>query len=239
MTRDTNGNLLGSGGADDLLKMLGEIPQHARAVLVIRHAERENEPTEDHNVPLEQTRKLTERGRATAREFGRRLPPFANLSLTHTPVPRARDTADAISGGFHSAHPEAKVESLGVDPTLGLSRFYARDLDRRNEWRTKLGGMPFLRAWLDGGIPEVVLPPTREVVADFTARTRTRFEKLPSSSLHIAVTHDFDLIILRDVLFNRRFETSPWIDYLDGILFRLVGSGEFIAQWRGESADCA
>ena len=119
MEKGLEGNSSPAPSGKDTLRLLRGMALDSRLVLVIRHAERDESPREDRYVPLEKTRKLTSNGRESSRLFGRELPPFGHLFMTHTVVPRSRDTAEEISAGFRETHPDGTVESAGVGSRPG------------------------------------------------------------------------------------------------------------------------
>jgi broad specificity phosphatase PhoE len=220
---------------DDTLRNLHSIPLQSRAALFVRHSAREEMPAEDPQNSAEETWQLTPQGRLHAHNFGRKLPPFAHLFLTHTRIARTRDTAEEIAAGFRESHADLHVELEGVDPALGLTSFYARNTALRDHWKQKLG-MQFYDGWLGGRIPSNVLAPVEEAVTDLVGRFHSKIERSPPSSLHIAVSHDVYIFAMREVLFGGRSKEWPWIGYLDGILLDWNPAGHLVARWRNETA---
>lgn len=221
----------GSGADTQLLELLKSCSSASRAYAIIRHAHREEIPRAERDLPLELTRKLTQQGRADARRFGKELPRFETLSLTSTPVPRARDTASEMLAGFLEVSPRARVIDEGTDPKLGIARFYARDDGARRRLREELGMKPFMQAWIEGKIAQDVLPSVNHVVQDFLRRVLEALEGDRPSTLRIGVSHDFDIVVLRDALFDLGFEEAPWIGYLDGILMQPTTQGSLAVSW--------
>jgi len=218
---------------DATLRILRDLPLHARVALLVRHSAREHGSVVDGRPTPEDRWLLTPQGRVDARDFGTRLPAFTNLFLTHTRIERTRHTAEEIAAGFRQAHPKAHVAIEGVDPALGLATFYARDLALRDQWREKLGE-DFYDAWLKGEIPPTVLVPIEEAVSDLVERLRLKSEQNPASSLQIAVTHDVYVFAMREVLFGTRAETRPRIGFLEGILLAWDPAGHLEARWVDE-----
>jgi broad specificity phosphatase PhoE len=216
------------------LQNLQGIPLRSRAALFIRHSAREESPVEDGRTSTEDSWQLTPQGRVHAHEFGKKIPSFANLFLTHTRVARTRATAEEIAAGFQESHPNSRVEVEGIDPALGLTTFYARDLARRDHWKEKLG-VQFYHGWLGGQIPPDVLAPVEEAVADLLERFHAKVERSPESTLLLAVSHDVYVFAMREVLFGSRSPERPWIGYLDGILLTWEPAGHLVARWRHET----
>ncbi|MFZ3356514.1 MAG: phosphoglycerate mutase family protein [Thermoplasmata archaeon] len=219
---------------EETVRNLRGIPLQSRAALFIRHSAREEGLTEDRNTSPEESWQLTPQGRVHARQFGRKIPPFAHLFLTHTRIARTRDTAEEIAAGVRETHPGSHVEMEGLDPALGLTTFYARDMALRDHWKEKLG-VQFYHGWLGGQIPSNVLAPAEEAVADLVERYRTKIERSPESTLFLAVSHDVYIFAMREVLFGNRGSERPWIGYLDGVLLSWDPIGRLVARWRNET----
>jgi Histidine phosphatase superfamily (branch 1) len=215
---------------EETLRSLRGVPSRSRVALIIRHAAREEGAADS----SEETWQLTPQGRVDAHEFGTKIPPFAHLFVTHTRVARTRDTAEKIATGFRERHPDLHVEMEGVDPALGLTSFYARDLVLRDHWREKLG-MQFYHGWLGGQIPPNVLAPVGEAVTDLVERFHSKIGRIPESSLLLAVSHDVFVFAIRGVLFGGRAKDWPWIGYLDGVLLDWDLAGHLVARWRDET----
>jgi broad specificity phosphatase PhoE len=201
--------------------------------LIVRHSAREGRPTGSSNPSLDESLPLTPQGRAHARQFGRNIPPFEHLFLTHTRIERTRDTAEEIAIGFQEKYPESHVEIEGRDPALGMTSFYARDLALLDHWKEKLG-MQFYHGWLRGQIPPNALAPVEDAVSDLLDRFHTKLTRKPESSLLLAVTHDVFVFAIRGVLFGDRAGDWPWIGYLDGIVLTWDNAGHVVAHWRDE-----
>ena len=221
-------------GGEETLRNLQGIPLQSRATLFIRHSAREEGPTEGRSTTSEDSWQLTPQGRIHAHQFGRKIPPFTHLFLNHTRIARTRDTADEIAAGFRETHPGSLVEIEGVDPALGLTTSYARDMALRDHWKEKLG-VQFYHGWLGGQIPSNVLAPAEEAVADLVDRFRTKIGRSPESTLFLAVSHDVYIFAMREVLFGNRVIERPWIGYLDGILLTWDPTGRLVARWRNET----
>jgi hypothetical protein len=220
---------------EETLRGLRETSLRSRVVLILRHSVREDWPAEDPHAPPNETWQLTPEGRVHAYNFGRNMPPFAHLLLTHTRIARTRDTAEEIVAGFRESHPDAHVKIEGVDPALSLTTFYARDLALRDHWKEKLG-MQFYHGWLGGHIPAQVLAPAGEAVANLVERLHSKVDRSPESSVFLAVSHDVDVFTIREVLFGGGADEKPWIGYLDGILLTWDSTGHLVARWRDQTA---
>lgn len=217
---------------DYVLDILSKMETKGKVAAFIRHSEREDGPSEAANQPLESTRKLTERGISLAIRFGELLPSFHRMQLTHTVMPRSRETASFIMRGYQTTHPDGEILLQGDDPTLGIARYYAIDTIRRLKLREQLGATGFIRAWLCNEISTSIMPPVRQVVKSFISGVQANLEGAPRSTLHLMVGHDVELIVLRDSIFNSPFKSLPWIGFLDGLIFSWNSATSLDVYWR-------
>lgn len=213
------------------LRQLAKVGLGSRTIAFIRHAEREAGTAQARDTPLDKTWQLTVRGRARARQFGHDLPPFRRFHLVHTSIPRTMDTVQEIARGIRTRSSNAPILFGGGVPALSLTRFYARNLDLRNELIDRLGRAAFLQAWLDGKLPADVLPPVREAVLDFVSSCRAWIDSGPESTLQIAVGHDYDLIVLREILFEGKLDRKTPVGFLEGVVMTETESPGLIAYW--------
>ncbi|MFZ0892478.1 MAG: hypothetical protein WB778_08365 [Thermoplasmata archaeon] len=130
----------------------------SRAALLVRYSMGEERPNGSPIASLEDSGQLTPEGRQRARHFGRKIPSFAHLILSHIRIACTRDTAEEIAAGFRESHPDSDVDMEGVDPAPGLTTLYAKDQALRDLWKEKLG-RHFHHGWLEGQIPSEVLAP--------------------------------------------------------------------------------
>lgn len=188
---------------------------------IVRHADRPSIASVTESLGVG----LNEKGRENARMFGERITGERQVRFFHSPAVRCRETAEAMSVGL--AGNGNKV--LSCTETWDLCAPYLLD-DRTLEVADRLGH-GFIRAWFNGEIPkEWILPapdasdkvvhPILERLADPCGTTR----------LDIHVSHDWEIVLLRDTLFGTHYELDGWIEYLDGIVFMKDG-GRFIARW--------
>jgi len=189
-----------------------------RVVLVIRHAERE--PIPDPLRP--ELAELTPAGMQSARELGTRLGDFQELRFFHSPVKRCRQTAECIAEGARSLG-LAVVEPL---PIVSLGLGYIRAMQEVAEL-TRIHGEGFTRLWLSGSIDSRHM----QEPAELSTRMRGHMEEqLAHSSpagrrLDVHVTHDWNLLVLREVNLGLRHEEIGWVDFLDGIAYAPAPKG--------------
>ena len=102
-------------------ELKAEMAKGARAILMVRHAER---PQIDGDDPTFGDRlKLTDQGVRTATELGRRLAEFSgSVQFAASPLMRTRMTAECIAAGMGIVAPEISAEGR-----LGNDSFYYTD----------------------------------------------------------------------------------------------------------------
>jgi len=189
------------------------LPEAARAILLVRHAERG--PIVD--VATHREVLLTPAGHEAARAAGHLLAALAprragRVRLLHSPVERCAETARGIGHGLR----ERDVEHALHGEVGMLGEHYVRDVERGNA-HARQHRHAYLRAWLDGVIPDDVLVAKREAGR---GQLRAVVELAPAAGdLTVMVTHDWNIALLRETLLGLTHEAFGWPGFLDGILF--------------------
>jgi hypothetical protein len=198
-------------------ELLATLREEARAgqpvAAVMRHAARH--PIADPKRP--EIAELTADGCAAATEFGAQLGSFSRVRLFHSPVKRCQQTAECIAGGF--ARTGGRAELLGAHPALGID--YIRDLSEAGRL-TVLHGDHFVRLWFEGQVPPSVIDPAPTLAAMKLDFVRARLGEVAAEpgTLDLHVSHDWNIIILREHLVGVRHEDAGWLTFLDGVAFR-------------------
>ncbi|MDA4133515.1 MAG: hypothetical protein OK454_10395 [Thaumarchaeota archaeon] len=177
---------------------------------------------------------LTTHGHSESKRFGRSLPRGLNLVVGYSPVPRCVETAAGIIEGYSQASPRS-ISDVGIDGSMAVTHFFAKDGDAMESYRGKVGGLPFLREWLDGSLPPGMMTPPSEVKEFVVGNVRRNLRAGRAPLLRLWVGHDYGLILLIETIFGGRFTESKWIPYLDGIVFCLSREGSLTATWDGET----
>jgi broad specificity phosphatase PhoE len=181
-----------------------------RAALIIRHGDR-HEITA-HNIKESLSVGLTEKGFSDAERFGRSLPFFLTIRLFHSPAVRCRETAQMISRGAGSQG----IDVVLIQEEWKLCAPYMRD-DRCLQEAARLG-YDFLRTWMSGQIsPELV----DGVESSAFQVVEPILSRLPGKEncLDIHVSHDWDIMLLREFILGIRHEEAGWLSCLDGMSF--------------------
>ncbi len=202
----------------ELLKTIAALGSAPTVAAVMRHAAR-------HPIanPAEPTlAEITADGAKAAAEFGSRLAGFDRLRLFHSPVKRCGQTAAAIAEG--AARAGLAVELAGAREEIGVGYI----LDQAEAGRlTLLHGDRFVRLWVEGKIPAAVVWPARTLAArqaDFVA-ARLREPVVGGRRLDLHVSHDWNIIVLRELLLSVRHEEAGWLTFLDGVAFTADAGG--------------
>jgi hypothetical protein len=178
---------------------------------------------------------LTPHGHSESKRFGRSLPGGLNLVVGYSPVPRCVETAIGIMDGYSRVN-SGSVSDAGIDDSLPVTHFFAKDKKAMESYREKVGGLPFLREWLDGSLPVGMMKPPSEVRQFVVSSVSKDLKARQAPLLRLWVGHDYGLIVLIETIFGGRFEEAKWIPYLDGVVFCLSGDGSLTAAWDGEVA---
>lgn len=178
---------------------------------------------------------LTPHGHNESNRFGRALPGGFNLVVGYSPVPRCVQTAAGIMDGYSHVG-SGSVLDVGIDDSLAVTHFFAKDTDAMESYRGKVGGLPFLREWLDGSLPVGMMKSPSEVRQFVVRRVGKDLKARQAPLLRLWVGHDYGLILLIETIFGRRFTETKWVPYLDGIVFCLSREGLLTATWDGEIA---
>ncbi|WP_019177921.1 histidine phosphatase family protein [Methanomassiliicoccus luminyensis] len=196
------------------------------AALIVRHAERH--PIPDLRSALEVG--LTEKGKGDARDFGSLLRGFETVRVFHSPALRCRETSEGIMEGVRGNG--TSVQGLTEIP--GLCAPYIRDPRRILGEAGRLGSV-FLRQWFDGKYGEDLIMPSNEAADLVLSQILARLaEPGGDGRLDVHVSHDWEILLLREMLMGARYEEDGWIGYLEGIMFVPDGDG-FLALMNGRS----
>jgi len=177
--------------------------------ILMRHAERGHfsHPAAGANVLI------TENGAKEAAQLGRSLAVARTLDFVHSPVRRCRQTAEAMASGASELGASARV--TGEEGRLG-----GPYLLRSTEALNLAGhlGHRFVREWFDGRLPTELLKPRRDTALEQIATVQDHMRRV-SRGLVVLVTHDWNLLAVREELFGLRHEDDQWPGFLDGLVF--------------------
>jgi hypothetical protein len=211
---------------DPILTLLRERDCRQKFVVFIRHSEREWMARQGNTTPL------TNRGRQLAHRFGRELPAFNQVSVSHTSIPRSIDTATELAAGYQEAHPESILRIRGVDSSFMIVLKGTLDKPARDAFQASLRGQTFIQMWLDGEVPSAIMRPVKDTITEFLRVLSSRIAEAPDSSLHVHIGHDREIEVLRAAIFGGLLTDMPMLDFLDGLVFYGIEDGTIRARWR-------
>ena len=215
----------------ELLKSIQSIATPQNVAAMLRHAERH--AISDPAQPM--LAELTTNGIAAAKALGERITGFQHLRLFHSPVKRCRQTAENIAEG--AAKSGIFVELIGPQEALGVS--YIQDLAEAGHMHHKHGD-DFIRLWFTGQVPtSIILSPdgiaTRKIVH---VSQHLAEETSHGRRLDLHVSHDWNIIIMRELLLGVQHEQAGWLNFLDGVAFSQTKEGILTAIYRNEHRSC-
>lgn len=205
-------------------------PSTAPAVAaVMRHAARH--PIANPAEPA--LAEITPAGAKAAEGFGARLAGFDRVRLFHSPVKRCAQTAECIARGAAQAGLAAEV--AGPQAALGID--YILDLAEAGRL-TAQHGDHFVRLWFTAQVPATVIRPPRGIAASMLELVAARLREPAAGGrrLDLHVSHDWNVIILREHLLGVTHEDAGWLTFLDGVAFVAENGGGLSAAYRGKWA---
>jgi len=182
----------------------------SKVSLIIRHSNRHSIPKgviEHRDVPL------TTEGRKLAFHFGKKLPKYYSIRLYYSPIPRCRETAEYLMKGIHNNSRSAKL--MGEKDFLYINLIDQREIVRILE---KIGHHNFGYNWLKGKIDQEIIEPPKLVASKIIEGIITSMKKRIRNSIDIHVTHDLNILSVRDIISPIQNEKFDWPEYLDGII---------------------
>jgi hypothetical protein len=182
----------------------------SKVSLLIRHSNRHPIPKgviEHRDVPL------TTKGRKLAFQFGKKLPKSYSIRLYYSPVPRCRETAEYLLKGIHTNSGSAKL--MGEKDFLYINLIDQRGIVRILE---KIGHHNFGYNWLKGKLDQEIIEPSKLVALRIIEGIITSMKNGIRNIMDIHVTHDLNILSVRDVISPVQNENFDWPEYLDGII---------------------
>lgn len=203
--RDSSDSASMLGGR--LLQALERVPESRGAVAVLRHSARDD-ITDVREAPFVP---LNTKGIEAARAFGEALPRGRRLALRHSPIPRCQQTAEHILEGYGSGELEGADEGLGIPYVLDLSRLIAL--------AGRMGQRDFAARWFSDDLEQGVVQPSAEAARALATLATARLAEAQAGDLHLLVSHDWNVLLLRERLMGLAHQDVGWLEFLDGIVF--------------------
>lgn len=179
-----------------------------QVAIIIRHAERD--PIDFMTRALEA--RLTIGGKSDAFLLGQSLARYNPINIYHSPVPRCMETAECIFEGIISCNESANLAGYLLE--LG-GPYITSNWDVVVSSIEQNGQSMFIRKWFDDELPPDLIMPLPEAANVQLNILASQLRSGNSSSINI--THDWNIMILREYYFNLRHEDIGDPDYLDGM----------------------
>ncbi len=203
---------------NELLESIHSLPRSGASAAILRHAERF--PITDPSEPT--LAEITPSGAEAAEAFGRRIEGFDCLRLFHSPIKRCGQTAECIARGAQKMG--MTIEMVGAQAPLGVD--YIQDLVETGRLN-QIHGEHFVRLWFTRQVSKEIILHANEIAAAKLAYITERLQE-PSKAgrrLDLHVSHDWNVLILRELMLGVRHEDTGWLTYLDGVAFSLQTVG--------------
>jgi hypothetical protein len=191
-------------------RMVQSVGKADRVAMIIRHADRHEIPSNRMNDSLKVG--LTEKGFEEARCFGSSLPRYSSYRVFHSPAKRCVETAEMIAEGLIDQG--QKVAPIEED--WNLCAPYIKD-ERCFIEASRLGNS-FIRSWFSGQINDQWVHGTRDSARTLLAPIIRKLNG-QRTGMDIHVSHDWDIMLLRETLLGLKHEEIGWLNYLDGLVF--------------------
>ncbi len=176
--------------------------------IMIRHAERY--PINNMANALELL--LTTKGKEDALILGQSLSRYSPLTIYHSPVPRCKETADSIRDGIIRANQQATIEGFLFD--LG-GPYITGDWYAVVKAIEEIGHTLFIRKWFNDELPTNLIMPLPEAARIQLTILVNQLRSKTCSTIN--VTHDWNIMIMREYFLHLRHEDIGDPDYLDGV----------------------
>lgn len=155
--------------------------------------------------------RLTEKGKTDAYTLGRNLTPFSPIDLFHSPVPRCLETAQSLHQGIVGASKDAVL--IGPLHELGGPYIIGNWMDVAGLVKVH-GQLLFLRKWFNNELPKDLIMPLPDAAE---LHLRLIHNQLNTGRSVINITHDWNIMALREYYFNLRHEDIGEPGFLDGL----------------------
>ncbi len=203
-----------------ITRYLDTLDDTAQKVFLIRHAERD--PIDDMKNAL--AIRLTEQGHRESIELGKQLSPLGPFDIYHSPVPRCAETASRIAEGLASK----KTKSTMGGSLLDLGGPYVKgDWNELVKRTREKGPSLFLREWFTTEKHHDIMVPL-QMAAKESLSLLTRQLKEHSKQV-VNISHDWNIIILREFFFGIEHETYGMPPFLDGIVLYRKDRGLYLS----------
>lgn len=184
-----------------------------KAAIIVRHAERYPLVSVVDSMGVG----LTEKGFRDALEFGRSIPFFPKARVWYSPALRCNQTAEGIANGMR----ERGTEVLVFQEDWNLCGPYVKETECLIQ-AEKLGDR-FLREWFEGRVDPGIIDPVPQALHMVLDPIVQKLDTAEGIDVH--VSHDWDIMMMREALLGVKHEAEGWLSYLDGLALLQSGNG--------------
>jgi broad specificity phosphatase PhoE len=204
---------------EQILENLKSIPENESVILIIRHSERSEIKCYEEIVNAG----LTEKGKARAIDFGRRMPIKKNVRFFSSPIDRCLQTAELIKQGLLENHINSdfhfKKEELNTH-ILPVLQGPNGDWWQMSTRLAVEGHMNMVSRWIFGHYSPAILEPFNEYVMRLAYFILAHHERAQKPVLDIISTHDVTIMALLCGLLGEMRHFN-WVEYFGGFILQL------------------
>ncbi len=212
----TESNTFGAATLD-LLQAAQDSGQTAVFSLVRHSARHYGQADNDLDNPL------SEEGRELCRRFGQALPRWTTLTTSASSSGRCIETAELVA----STHLSSPASTPALPKELAV--FYVRDMRRVGAMMKHEGSPAVLQRWFNNDLSSDVMQPPAEAADRILRHIHEQLETPGSKGLHLGVTHDWTLYLLRQQWLGLGLATAPPVNYLDGMVIWRQGEHLYLS----------
>ncbi|OPY34279.1 MAG: Histidine phosphatase superfamily (branch 1) [Methanomassiliicoccales archaeon PtaU1.Bin124] len=194
-----------------------------RAAIIVRHAERPALTSVVDSLGVG----LTEKGMADALAFGRSIPFFPVVRVWHSPSLRCIQTAEQIALGMK----ENGSSVLLFRDDWTLCGPYVKETECLL-MAERLGDR-FMREWFEGRMDPRIIDPVPDATKMVLGPILSKLDD--AGGLDIHVSHDWDIMLLRESLLGMKYETEGWLPFLDGMTFFKTGAEAYACYGKNQA----
>jgi broad specificity phosphatase PhoE len=210
---------------EQLIKSIRNVHLSAPAIAFIRHSERH--PIGDFYKC--EDAELTEDGEKAAFLLGQLLPTNRKLNVISSTVNRCFVTACKIAEGFEKIGGSARI--------IGKSnRILGNYVLNQNEVSRHLNSMgdKFVREWFDGRMPGIIKS-RDDAALEQLQLIHDIIRQASPETLTVIVSHDWNIMLVRETFLGIRHEQAGWAGYLDGPVISNIDN-KLQINWRSNSS---
>jgi len=192
------------------MDLIEEIKKHSpdsKLVLLIRHGDREQIPQGEFGNEV----MLNDKGKQNSLAFGKSLRDFPVKRIFTSSIPRCIQTAELISQGYENCLEIISTKCLGA-PGLHIA-----DEKIAGEFYLAHGFHEILRRFIRNesvpGVPEA--KHFTKIMTEFLNKSTTE------NGISIFITHDSLIALYHFCLNGTVYTTDNWVDYLEGLVYKI------------------